>query len=117
MLTGAHLRLVPGDFGLVKYSLVDQASALAPVKTRFKQFVKGTRTQTDLVRIDCNPSSSFMTLCALEVATHLLVPVRPDRFSMLGLELLDSFVTDLPTLATKPKQLWTCPVSVDSLSS
>jgi chromosome partitioning protein len=28
-----------------------------------------------------------MTVCALEVATHLLVPVRPDRFSVLGLEL------------------------------
>ena len=46
-----------------------------------------------------------MTICALEVATHLLVPVRPDRFSILGLELLDAFVEDLPTLKQKPKQM------------
>jgi chromosome partitioning protein len=101
----ADLRLVPGDFGLVKYSLIDEAKILAPIKSRFKAFVTSARAEADLVCIDCNPSSSFMTVCALEVATHLLIPVRPDRFSILGLELLDSFVSYLPTLKHKPKQL------------
>jgi chromosome partitioning protein len=101
----ADLRIVPGDFGLVKYSLIDDPKALVAVKARFHQFVTNARDVSDLVCIDCNPSSSFMTLCALEVATHLLIPVRPDRFSMLGLELLDTFVTGLPTLAIKPKLL------------
>jgi chromosome partitioning protein len=101
----AILRLVPGDFGLVKYSLVDDAKMLAPIKNRFKSFVANARAEMDLVCIDCNPSSSFMTVCALEVATHLLIPVRPDRFSILGLELLDAFVSYLPTLKQKPKQL------------
>jgi chromosome partitioning protein len=101
----AELLLVPGDFGLVKYSLVDDAKSLVPVKSRFKAFVTNARAVVDLVCLDCNPSSSFMTVCALEVATHLLIPVRPDRFSILGLELLDSFVSYLPTLKQKPKQL------------
>lgn len=101
----AELRLVPGDFGLVKYSLIDDLKALAPVRARFKQFVAEAQEAMDLVCIDCNPSSSFMTVCALEVATHLLVPVRPDRFSVLGLELLDKFVSGLPTLIKKPKLL------------
>lgn len=101
----ASLMLVPGDFSLIKYSLIDDARSLAPVKSRFKAFIADARTTMDLVCLDCNPSSSFMTLCALEVATHLLVPVRPDRFSILGLELLDAFVSDLPTLKQEPKQL------------
>jgi len=101
----AELLLVPGDFGLVKYSLIDDAKSLAPVKDRFLAFVANARAAMDLVCIDCNPSSSFMTLCALEAATHLLIPVRPDRYSMLGLKLLDAFVSDLPTLKQKPKQL------------
>lgn len=101
----ARLLLVPGDFGLVKYSLIDDAKSLSPVKTRFKQFINIAREEMDMVCIDCNPSSSFMTLCALEAATHLLIPVRPDRFSILGLELLDAFVSNLPTLIQKPKQL------------
>ncbi|MDQ1094242.1 chromosome partitioning protein [Xanthomonas sacchari] len=99
----ATLKLVPGDFGLVKYSLIDDPKALLPVKARFRQFIANTQDESDLVCIDCNPSSSFMTVCSLEVASHVLVPVRPDRFSILGLELLDSFVNDLPTLKVKPK--------------
>lgn len=102
-MNDASLRLVPGDFGLVKYSLIDDNKTLAPVKRRFCEFISNVQSESDLVCIDCNPSSSFMTVCALEVATHVLVPVRPDRFSILGLELLDSFVNDLPTLKTKPK--------------
>jgi chromosome partitioning protein len=101
----AWLYLVPGDFGLVKYSLIDDGARLTPIKKRFKQFVSNAQDICDLVCIDCNPSSSFMTLCALEACTHLLVPVRPDRFSVLGLEMLDAFVSDLPTLHTQPKQM------------
>lgn len=99
----AELRLVPGDFGLVKYSLIEDSKTLVPVRKRFKQFIQSAREEKDLICIDCNPSSSFMTVCALEVATHLIVPVRPDRFSVLGLELLDKFVSGLPTLERKPK--------------
>ena len=101
----AELRLVPGDFSLVKYTLIDDSKSLVPVKDRFKTFIANARESVDLICIDCNPSSSFMTLCAIETATHLLIPVRPDRFSVLGLELLDTFVSDLPTLRQKPKQL------------
>jgi chromosome partitioning protein len=101
----AELRLVPGDFGLVKYSLIDDSKSLVPVKNRFKAFITNARATMDLVCIDCNPSSSFMTVCAIEAATHLIIPVRPDRFSILGLELLDAFVSYLPTLKQKPKLL------------
>lgn len=99
----AELRLVPGDFGLVKYSLIEDANALTPVQKRFAAFVEHARASMDLVCIDCNPSSSFMTVCALQAATHVLVPVRADRFSVLGLELLDQFIKALPSLAKKPK--------------
>lgn len=44
-----------------------------------------------------------MTLCALKASTHVLVPVRPDRYSILGLELLDKFISDLPDITEKPK--------------
>lgn len=104
-LKGGALRLVPGDFGLVKYSLIDDAKTLQPVRERFKRFVAGAAVESDLVCIDCNPSSSFMTMCALETATHIIVPVRPDRFSILGLELLDQYVTKVAHLSKKPKFL------------
>jgi chromosome partitioning protein len=98
-----NLLLVPGDFDLVKYSMIRESKVLGPLKTRFVNFVEKAREERDVVCIDCNPSSSFMTICALQAATHVLVPVRPDRYSMLGLKMLSQFVSELPELAKKPK--------------
>src|SRR5689334_17811825 len=43
--SSAALYLVPGDFGLVKYTLVDDAKALAPIRARFKQFIGQARSE------------------------------------------------------------------------
>lgn len=99
------LHLVPGDFDLVKYSLINDPNVLRPVKQRFLEFIKNLSDEKDVVCIDCNPSSSFMTLCAIEAATHILVPVRPDRYSLLGLKLLGRFVDEMQEIAVKPKFL------------
>jgi chromosome partitioning protein len=101
--TGLHLSMVAGDFGLTKYSLIPDSAVLTPVRKRFLDFIEACRSEFGLVVIDCNPSSSFITLCALRACTHLLVPVRPDRYSILGLELLSSFVEGFPDLPQKPK--------------
>ncbi len=98
-----NLLLVPGDFDIVKYSMIADGSVLSPVKDRFLKFIANCKQERDLICIDCNPSSSFMTLCALEAATHILVPVRPDRYSMLGLKILNNFVQGLPQLIKKPE--------------
>jgi chromosome partitioning protein len=99
------LSLVAGDFRMTKYTLVDDQKALQPVRERFLAFVNAARQQYDLVVIDCNPSSSFMTVCALLASSHILVPVRPDRYSVLGLELLNDFIDSVPILTNKPKQI------------
>lgn len=97
------LVLVPGDFDMVKYSLINDSKVLHPVKDRFLQFIHQLQDKKDVICIDCNPSSSFMTLCALQAATHVIVPVRPDRYSLLGLKMLDRFITEMPEIAVKPK--------------
>lgn len=99
------LGLVSGDFRMTKYTLVDDQKALQPVRNRFLEFIHNAREKYDLVCIDCNPSSSFMTICALLASTHTLVPVRPDRYSILGLELLNEFIDGVPILKNKPKQI------------
>lgn len=99
----AHLDLLPGNFELVKYSLISDATKLAAVQQRFLQFIANARQSYDLVVIDCNPSSSFITLCALHACSHILVPVRPDRYSMLGLELLADFLDRIPSIHPKPE--------------
>lgn len=99
------LDLIPGDFDLSKFSLIDDKKVLELSKRRFISFISKAREQYDLICIDCNPSTSFLNMCALKVSTHLLVPVRPDRYSMLGLRLLDSFVNNLKEITTKPKKI------------
>ena len=99
------LRVLPGDFRLVKYSLMDDHRQLDEVGKRFLAFMDKCRQGGRITVLDCNPSSSFLTLYALRACTHLLVPVRPDRYSILGVELLDQFVRGVPTIAPKPKKL------------
>lgn len=97
------LNLIAGDFDLVKYSLMSDVNQLSAARQRFFYFVEMARADFDLVCIDCNPSSSFLTLCALRACTHVLVPVRPDKYSVLGLEILNDFVQSVPEINPKPK--------------
>jgi len=99
------LDLLPGDFRLVKYSMIDNRLKLDSVQKRFLRFVGESRKSYGLICIDCNPSSSFITGCALHACTHLLVPIRPDRYSVLGLEILYDFVSQIPTIEPKPEIL------------
>lgn len=100
-----HLAIVPGDFDLVRFSLLDDTAQLQKAAALFLDFIRKAREKYNLVCIDCNPSSSFLTLCALRACTHLLVPVKPDRYSVLGLELLSQFVQSNPTINPKPKRV------------
>lgn len=93
---GHELLLLPGDFRIALLNLREKPESLEMPRKRFQDFVRKAREDCALVVLDCNPSSSFLTRSAIEAATHLLVPVRPDRYSILGLELLDQYMTYLP---------------------
>jgi chromosome partitioning protein len=97
------LDLLAGDFDMVKYSLMDDNKKLSAVRKRFASFVEKSKESYGLICIDCNPSSSFLTMCALDVCTHIVVPVRPDRYSILGLEVLWGFVHDFIPITPKPE--------------
>jgi chromosome partitioning protein len=99
----AFLDLIPGHFDLIKYSIVSDRRKLDHAQERFLRFVSNAKLSHDLVVIDCNPSSSFITLCALQACTNLLVPVRPDRYSVLGLELVADLLDRIPTIHPKPR--------------
>jgi chromosome partitioning protein len=98
-----QLDIVPGDFKLVKYSLMDDNRKLKAVRERFLTFIEAAKSSYRVICIDCNPSSSFLTLCALHACTHVLAPVRPDRYSILGLEILSEFVDHVPSISPKPQ--------------
>jgi chromosome partitioning protein len=90
--TEVKLHLLSGDFRLAMLNLKASAELSLP-KKRFKRFIENAKQQYQLLVIDCNPSTSFLTSCALEVASHLLIPVKPDKYSVLGVEMVFDYAT------------------------
>ncbi|MEQ8604348.1 MAG: ParA family protein [Marivibrio sp.] len=90
-----RIDLIVGDFTLVKYSLIDDPQQLNVASTFFKRFINECKKRYDLIVLDCNPSSSFVTKCALENSDAILSPVRPDRYSVLGIELVNKLLAHL----------------------
>lgn len=86
-----ELRLLAGNFELAELNLKGSNELSIPRK-RFKLFIEQARDDYQLVIIDCNPSTSFLTKCAIEVSSHILVPVRPDKYSVLGVEMISHFI-------------------------
>lgn len=99
-----RLDLIAGDFNLVRFNLRENDGLEAPRK-RLEKFIEKVKKNYKIIVLDCNPSSSFLTRTAIENATHLLIPVRPDRYSVLGLDLITGFMGILPNLVKRPELL------------
>jgi chromosome partitioning protein len=87
-LLPASIRLATGESDLLREwngaSLL--AERLAPARERF-----------DLVLIDCSPSLGLLTVNALAAATHVLVPVKTDYLSLMGVALLFETIEKIRT--------------------
>lgn len=102
--SGERFDLIAGDFNLVRFNLRENDGLETPRK-RLEKFIKKAKEEYKIIVLDCNPSSSFLTRIAIENATHLLIPVRPDRYSVLGLHLITGFMGILPNLIKQPELL------------
>ena len=91
----ARLDLILGSFDLMKYSMIDDPHQLSYAAAYFKRFISVARSEYDLIVIDCNPSTSFVTKCALENSTHVLSPIKPDKFSILGVGMVNDLFVHL----------------------
>ena len=98
-----ELHLLPGDFQIAELNLRENPQSLALAKKRFAGLIAGARKDCALIVLDCNPSSSFLTRCAVENATDLLVPVRPDKYSVLGLKMVAEYVHKIRPASHRPQ--------------
>lgn len=88
---GIVIDLIPGSFELVTYFLGQRHQHFDPHDMswrNFRAFIDYCRSHYDVIVIDVNPGASLMTEVALSVSTHILSPIRPDRFSRYGIGLL-----------------------------
>jgi len=56
----------------------------AQMDFRLEKILSNLRSDYDYIFIDCAPTDSVLTTMALTASNFLLIPVRPDRFSILG---------------------------------
>ena len=59
-----------------------------------KQAVAQLEERYDLVIVDCAPTESVLTTAAYLLADYLLIPVRPEFLSTIGLPLLEQSLND-----------------------
>ncbi len=72
----------------------------AQMEYRLEKILSEIRKDYEYIFIDCAPTDSVLTTMALTASNFLLVPVRPDRFSILGytnlMQTIDTFRKHCP---------------------
>jgi chromosome partitioning protein len=84
--------LVAGHFESIRYGLGLSRDVKDGVYRNFWDFLSKAKNEYDCIVLDLNPGASALTEYALRASTHILAPVRPDRFSRRGLTLLDGLL-------------------------
>jgi chromosome partitioning protein len=82
--------LVVGDERLFEFTLDGRTEReRADAMSRFHDLVAQLRAKYDLVVIDANPCATFLTRCAVTASDHIVAPVRPEKYSLTGLNMLE----------------------------
>lgn len=100
-----RLDIALGHFEIVKLSLRATPAERDKLVQNFKTFIEQARRSYGIVVIDLNPGASFLTEAALSVSTHIVAPVRPDRYSKRGLELLDRLMEGAFRITNSPERI------------
>lgn len=100
-----NFELLAGDERLFEYTLdtrseTDKAMAF----TRFRALVAALRARSDAVIIDSNPCATFLTRLALTCADHIVAPVRPEKYSLTGLNMLEHVAREVRGRPLRPDE-------------
>lgn len=91
----AGLWLLPSELRLAKAVKNPQG-----VEYRLYRLMENWDGYLDYVFIDCAPGDTVLTATALMASDYILVPIKPDRFSIVGYtmmqEVIDNFRYDYP---------------------
>jgi chromosome partitioning protein len=72
----------------------------AQMEHRLEKLLEKLRDKYDYVFIDCAPTDSVLTTMALTASDFVIIPMRPDRFSILGftnlMETIKTFRSNCP---------------------
>jgi len=84
---GKKFDILPAELGLAWV-----VKNPAQMDYRLEKILSKIRGDYDYVFIDCAPTDSVLTTMALTASDYLLIPMRPDRFSILGFANLNETI-------------------------
>ena len=89
-----NLHIVPGE---LKTIFMERETASGVAEQKLRNFIEenNLQEQYDYILIDCPPKYSFYTVTALLATDLYLVPVTPDVYSLLGVNLLQEVIVHL----------------------
>ena len=92
---GKRLDILPSEL-----SLAWVVKNPAQMDYRLEKLLSRIRDNYDYILVDCAPTDSVLTTMALTASDYLLIPMRPDRFSILGfanlVETIKTFRSNCP---------------------
>lgn len=98
-----NFELVAGDERLFEFTLDTRSDRdKAEAFTRFRALIASLRARCDAVVIDSNPCATFLTRLAITCADHIVAPVRPEKYSLTGLNMLEHVVREVRGRALRP---------------
>ena len=93
---GPNFELISGDERLFEFTLDTRPEhEKGEAFTRFRALITALRARSDAVVIDSNPCATFLTRLAITTADHIVAPVRPEKYSLSGLNMLEQVVREV----------------------
>lgn len=94
------LHIIPGALNTV---FMERETGNGSAEQKLINFIDQFELQDvyDYIFIDCPPTYSFYTVSALLSSNYYFVPLKPDAYSLLGLDLLERVVADLKSAYRK----------------
>lgn len=88
----AYVHIIPCTLDLIKIENLLHETVRA--EWMLKEILAPLRNSYDLILLDCPPSFTILTLNALKSSNLILVPAKPETFSVHGIKLLNDFANE-----------------------
>ena len=105
-LDDVPLSIIPGEFGL---DFITRNLNSSKLENGLYNFIEENkiREKFDYILIDCPPTYSSYTIAALKTSDFYVIPVKPEAYSTLGVDMLEKVVKfliseDTPYFKDKP---------------
>ncbi|EGQ0321868.1 TPA: AAA family ATPase, partial [Staphylococcus pseudintermedius] len=87
----AELSIIPGTLSAV---FLNRSNDVSAMESAIHNFIDTYNLEEvyDFILIDCPPTYSLYTVAAILPSDYYIIPVKPDAYSVLGIEMLEKVI-------------------------